>query len=147
MRKLCKPIIYEIKNADSFVKNIGKENTKYVLGENFKPIELSKYFYNFFKFIEQEKDKNFNYYLEERDSGRKKLEELLEKFEESSFNFFKFTGLTSNGKTTTLLKFARRKLNIMYFNLRFLEKKKIFYKLSMNIFLLKKNIYFWMIKF
>ena len=51
MRKLCKPIIYEIKNADSFVKNIGKENTKYVLGENFKPIELSKYFYDFFKFI------------------------------------------------------------------------------------------------
>jgi flagellar biosynthesis GTPase FlhF len=119
MRKLCKPIIYEIKNADSFVKNIGKENTKYVLGENFKPIELSKYFYNFFKFIEQEKDKNFNYYLEERDSRRKKLEELLENFEESSFNFFKFTGPTSNDKTTTLLKFA-----IMYFNLHFLQEKE-----------------------
>ena len=61
MRILCKPIIYEIKNVDFFIKNIYNKITKYVLGEKFKPLVLSKYFYEFFKFTEQKKNEDFNY--------------------------------------------------------------------------------------
>ena len=124
MRVLNKPIIYEIKNGNAIIKTIENKETKYGIGDKFKPLELSKFFYEFFKFNDQDKNEDFIYYSEERDIGRLKLHEFLEQFEDSSLNFFKFTGPSSNGKTTTLLKFARRNLNIMYFNLRFLHEKE-----------------------
>ena len=127
MKILNKSIIYEIKNDDFIFKEINTNTkSKYGIRNKFKPLELSKYFYEFFKFNEQNENEYFEYYSENYDKGRLQLQEFLEQFEdeECNLNFFKLTGPSSNGKTTTLLKFARKNYNIMYFNLRFLQEKE-----------------------
>ena len=129
---------YTIYNDNSKIKELINNEPK-SLSIKFKPIELSENFYEYFKYSNiEEKNEFFEYYNDNNDTGRKKLERLLCKLAISTkLSLLKITGTTCIGKSTTLLKFSRNNMNILYFNLKYFreQEKKNNYVNIINTFI------------
>ena len=106
---------YTIYNDNSKIKELINNEPK-SLSIKFKPIELSENFYEYFKYSNfEEKNEFFEYYNDNNDTGRKKLERLLCKLAISTkLSLLKITGTTCIGKSTTLLKFSRNNIYFIF---------------------------------
>ena len=91
------------------------KNTK-----SFNPLDLSAYFFEYFKY----NNKNDKFTFIDSPERNLLLNYLNEIFINNDIFIFKFTGPSSNGKSTTLLYFSRNTYNILYFNLSYLTKKE-----------------------
>ena len=93
-------------------------NSELLEQNELSPLKLSIYFYEYFEYND-ENETNFIYY---DTPERKKLMNYLEDFYFSQYNYFKFCGPISGGKSTTLLKFRNEYEGIVYFNLKSIKK-------------------------
>ena len=80
---------------------------------------LSQYFSDYFKYNDDDKNKNFEFF-ETKQREKFKVNILI--FVNSTINFFKITGPSNNGKSITLLYCSRLLQNIVYLNLKTLKK-------------------------
>ena len=110
-------IYEEEKKYKSFIQNC------ITLKEKFTPKELTPNFYIYFKYNNKiDENKIFDYIeSEERNNLNEYFYKLLII---NSLHFFKFSGPTSIGKSTSLLKFSKTILNCIYLNLKVLKKLK-----------------------
>ena len=102
--------------------NYSFEQQKLLINNNFKPKDLSEEFFNIFKYNneKEEADTNFIYTQE---NERKNLVKLFNNlYDGYNLNIFKFAGPKGCGKSTTLLKYSRSNLYIMYINCRFCKE-------------------------
>lgn len=100
-------------------KKIELNNNVFLESNKFSPLDLSEYFYEYFEYNNPKDEKEFIYYDTPK---RKELMEMLRNFYYSYFNFFKFCGPISGGKSTTLLKFKNEFKGVIYFNLKTIKK-------------------------
>lgn len=109
-------LIYEEeKKYKKFVQN------PTILNDNYKIKDLSPNFYIYFQYNKKEDEKEIFNYIEsnERDSLEKYFYQLII---DNSLHFFKFTGPSSIGKSTGLIKFSKNMFNCVYLNLKILKK-------------------------
>ena len=83
------------------------------------PLDLSQYFYDYFEYNNRDNEKDFIYY---ETPERTELMKRLRDFYFSKFNYFKFCGPISGGKSTTLLRFKKEYEGVIYFNLKVIKK-------------------------
>ena len=127
-------IYEEEKKYKSFIQNC------ITLKEKFTPKELTPNFYIYFKYNNKiDENKIFDYIeSEERNNLNEYFYKLLTI---NSLQFFKFSGPTSIGKSTSLLKFSKTILNCIYLNLKVLKKF-----LLNHLILLFLNVLIWFFK-
>ena len=94
-------------------------NYKLLLNDKFSPLDLSKFFYDYFEYNNPDDKEEFVYY---ETPERANLLATLDNFYFSNCNYFKFCGPISGGKSTTLLKFKNQYVGILYFNLKTIKK-------------------------
>ena len=99
--------------------NFELSTNSFLQESKFSPLDLSQYFYEYFEFNKPDNDKDFIYY---ETPERAELMKKLNGFYFSKFNYFKFCGPISGGKSTTLLKFKNEKEGVVYFNLKVIKK-------------------------
>ena len=122
--KLLKKGIHEIsvetKNNLYHSYNGKMQTFKLEKSNPFDPLNLSKYFYDYFKYNNKEED----FIYKESAERNLLLDYLNDLLIYDELFIFKFTGPKSSGKSTTLLYFSRDANNILYFNLSYLTKKE-----------------------
>ena len=115
------------------------EDTNVIECNKFKPEELSRFFFQYFSY-NKETEKSFEYdYTENRESFISSYLDIL--VYDKNIKFFKFTGPSSTGKSTTLLKFSRQHKMIIYLNLKSintLEKENNFEYYNLIIYEFRK---------
>lgn len=90
----------------------------------FAPLDATKYFYDYFKYNNKEEEKNSSF-IYDNTNERRLLFTYLNILHSSKYLYlFKFTGPSSNGKSTSLLYYSRTAINIFYFNLSYLSRKE-----------------------
>ena len=94
-------------------------NYELLLKDKFSPLDLSKFFYDYFEYNNPDDNEEFVYY---ETPERANLLRTLNEFYFSNCNYFKFCGPISGGKSTTLLKFKNQYDGILYFNLKTIKK-------------------------
>ena len=102
-------------------------NNDILIKDKFSPLELSKYFYEYFEYNKIFHEKDFIYY---NTPERSQLMRKLKDFYFSRINFFKFCGPISGGKSLTLLKFTNEYDGVIYFNLKDKKLEEIQKKLN-----------------
>ena len=123
--RLINKNIYEFTiEIKSIQNNINNKPFLISLSQGFTPNQLTNKFYQYFKYNNQsEKDNFFDFQLSEE---RKEIFGYLNVLKDSKdLYIFKFTGPSSNGKSTTLLYYSRTQINVFYFNLSYLSKREI----------------------
>ena len=110
---------FNFKAIISSIGSYGSNNRELLQKDKFSPLDFSKYFYYYFKYNNPKENKEFVYY---ETPEREKLFTKLKTFYYSRYNYFKFCGPISGGKSTTLIKFKNNYPGVIYFNLKVIKK-------------------------
>ena len=99
-------------------------NKPKIIEDNFKPKDLTDNFFEIFKYNKkEEEDKDF-IYLETKERG--KLSNFFENLvENENLHTFKFAGPKNCGKSTTLLKYSRNNICVMYLNCKYYHELEL----------------------
>ena len=114
------------------------------LKSSYNPCKLSKFFYKYFPYEDEENDGKIEYI--DSVSRREIFENLENLYDTSNLRNYKFTGPSSNGKSFTLFYFSRCYKNIIYLNLKVIKNQNKEENLEMiiselsGLFLLKEEI-------
>ena len=111
--------VFKFKAIISSIYSYGSNNREILQKEKISPLDLSEYFYYYFEYNNQEDNKEFVYYETQE---RTNLFTKLKTFYYSKYNYFKFCGPISGGKSTTLIKFKNTYHGVLYLNLKVIKK-------------------------
>ena len=127
-------------DVSSFNEFETDEDISLIESNKFKPKELSRFFFEYFAYNKKNSEKLFEYdYTKNRESFISSYLDVL--VCDKSIKYFKFTGPSSTGKSTTLLKYSRQHEMIIYLNLKSintLEKENNFDHYNLIIYEFRK---------